>query len=178
MSRPVPVSFSRLSQSFSASAPDSRTDSGTRHVSISVRRIEIERHVAGIAMRLAIPIRAYDGVLLACDEQAEPRLYRISLVHSDPDLSIELHRTVDSPHVLALWRNWAEFFGKPALYGEASGQPQQRRDVSRPRPRRRGDEIAKRRPRFLKRRRGGSSTAPWILAAFANPTARRAPEQH
>jgi hypothetical protein len=175
MSRPIAVSFSRLSQSFSASAPDPRTDSGTRHISITARRIEIERQVAGIAMRLAVPIRAYDGVLLACDEQAEPHLYRISLIHSDPDLSIELHRTADSPDVLALWRNWAEFFGKPALYGEASGQPQQRRDVSRPRPRRRGDQIAKRRPRFLKRRRGGTSIATWTATAFAIPAARSAP---
>ena len=128
-------------------------------------------------MRLAIPIRAYDGVLLACDEQAEPRLYRISLVHSDPDLSVELHRAVDSPGVLALWRDWAEFFGKPALYGEGNTQARQRCQVSRPRPRRRGDQIAKRRPRFLKRRRGGTSTAPWIAGTFAVPAACCAPAQ-
>ncbi len=177
MSRPVPLSFSPLSQSFSASAPDARTDSGTRHISITARRIEIERQVAGIAMRLAVPIRAYDGVLLACDEQAEPRLYRISLIHPDPDLSIELHRAVDCPGVLALWRHWAEFFRKPALYGEGSTQARQRCTVSRPRPRRRGDQIAKRRPRFLKRRRAGNSIATWTAAALAIPATRCGPAQ-
>lgn len=173
MSRPLPVFLHRLSQSFSASAPDPRTDSGSRDISITARRIEIERQVAGIVMRLAIPIHAYDGVLLACDEQAESRLYRVSLVHPDPDLSIELHRTIDCPSVLALWRSWAEFFGKPAFYGEGSGQGRQRSNVSRLRPRRRGDQIAKRRPRFLKRRRAGNSVASWIAAVATIPAARR-----
>lgn len=166
MSRPVPVSFGRFSQSFSTSAADARTDSGTRQISITARRIEIERHVAGIAMRLAVPIRAYEGVLLACDEKAEPRLYRISLVHADPDLSIELHRAADSPGILALWRDWAEFFGKPALYGEEGSQSRRHCTLSRPRPRRRGDQIAKRRPRFLKRRRAGTSIATWVAGTF------------
>ena len=177
MSRPLPVSFVRLSQSFSASAPDARTDSGTRQISITSRRIEIERQVAGIAMRLAVPIRAYEGVVLASDEQAEQRLYRISLVHPDPDLSVELHRAVDAPGILALWRNWAEFFGRPALYGEDSSQPRQRSNFSRARPRRRGDQNTKRRPRFLKRRRAGGSIGMRSATTLAMPAASYSPAE-
>jgi hypothetical protein len=159
MSCPVPVSIGGLSNAFAASVPDARTDTGTRHISITARRIQIERQVAGITMRLAVPIHAYEGIVLAYDDQADGRLYRISLVHADADLCVELHRAPDMPGLLTIWRNWAEFFGKPPLYGEATSQTRPRCHFAPRRPRRRGDIIAKRRPRFLKRRRAAGSHA-------------------
>lgn len=156
MSRVVPISVRPSSQSFTTSAPDPRADGGVRHIAMSARGIRIERQVSGIQMLLAVPICAYAGVVLTSEETADARIYRISLVHTDADLTIELHRGVDSPSIVTIWRNWAEFFGKPALYGETSSGAQ--REVcrsGRPRPRGRGDVIQKRRPRFLKRRRSG-----------------------
>ena len=152
MSPAVPIALPFWSQSFKMSAPDPRADGGTRQIKVSWRGVRIERHISGIQILLAVPIHAYAGVVLTCDETVEPRLYRVNLVHPDPDLTIELHCEADSPSIVPIWRNWAEFFGKTAIYGD--GQAELYR-FGRPRPRRRGDLIPKRRPRFLKRRGGG-----------------------
>ncbi len=156
MSLPIPISLSRSSQSFAASAPDARADGGIRHIRMSSRGIRIERQVAGVKMHLAVPIHGYEGVVLTFEEDGDQRLCRIALVHRDPEFTVELHRSPDSPSVLAIWRNWADFFAKPALYRDmANAGQRQLLGFARSRPRRRGQALGKRRPRFLKRRRCG-----------------------
>ncbi len=145
-----------ISQSFAASAPDSRADGGLRTIRLNQRGVRIERLVAGIKMHLAVPIHAYEGVVLTCDEHADQRLYTIALVHHDPELSVVLHEAPESPAVLMIWRSWADFLSKPALYREtmsAAQKPPQ--GAAWPRPRRRGRSLSQRRPRFLQRRRCG-----------------------
>lgn len=148
------------SQNFEFLAPDPRADGGSRRILVSARCVRIERQVSGIEMQLAVPLRAYTGITLTCDETAEPRLYCITLAHPDPDLSVELHRGTDSPEIISLWRNWSAFFGTTPIYGDSdsAGAPDLCR-LKRLRPRRRGALIPKRRPRFLKRRRGGQMLA-------------------
>lgn len=156
MSLPTRISLSRSSQSVAASAPDARADGGVRQIRLSPRGVRIERQVAGIKMLLAVPIHGYEGVVLTCDEHAEQRLYKIALVHQDPELTIELHEALESPAVLTIWRSWADFFAKPALYREtASAAQRELYSIAWPRPRRRGQPLNERRPRFLKRRRCG-----------------------
>jgi hypothetical protein len=137
---------------FDICALDERADGGVRHIRMSPRGIAIERQLNGVKMHLVVPIRGYEGVVLTCDEQ---RFCRIALVHQDEDLTIELYQAAESPAVLAIWRGWAEFFAKPALYHEP---PVTRGDLSGmgwALPRRRGLRLDERRPRFLKRRRCG-----------------------
>ncbi len=147
------------SQSFATSAPDSRADGGIRMVRLNRRGVSIERQVNGIKMHLAVPIRAYEGVVLTCDDHADRRLYKVALVHHDPELSVLLHEAIESPAILTVWRSWAEYFSKPPLFHEAPSISQMElRSMARPRPRRRGRLLSSRRPRFLKRRRCGCMT--------------------
>ncbi len=144
------------SQGFAASAPDSRADGGVRTVRISQRGIRIERLVAGIKMHVVVPINTYEGVILTCDDRADLRLYRVALVHHDTELSVLLHEAIESPAVLTVWRSWAEYFSKPAIYRETPNAGQTAHpNIAGPRPRRRGQRHNDRRPRFLKRRRCG-----------------------
>jgi len=140
------------SGSFDASAPDARADGGIRHIRMSLRGIAIERQVAGVKMHLMVPIHSYEGVVLTCDEQ---RLYRIALVHQDAELTIELHEAAESPAILTIWRSWADFFAKPALYRESPVAQKDLSSMAWAPPRRRGLRLDERRPRFLKRRRCG-----------------------
>jgi hypothetical protein len=153
MSPSLRLSLSPASHKLAAAAPDARADGGIRHIRLSPRGVRIERQIGGIKMHLAVPIHVYEGVLLSCDEEADQRLYKIALLHQDPELTIELDQGCDSPAALILWRSWANFFAKPALFHEpASGTEPPADDIARARPRRRGESLAKRRPRFLKRR--------------------------
>ena len=123
-------------------------------VRFSQRGVHIERLIAGIKMHLVVPIQTYDGVLLSCDDHVDPRVYRVSLIHRDGELSILLHEAIDSPFILTIWRSWAKYFSKPALYRDPTNAGQtERHKIARPRPRRRGQRLNDRRPRFLKRRR-------------------------
>lgn len=159
---------SRHSQSFAASAPDCRADGGVRSVRLNQRGVRIERLVAGIKMHLAVPIHAYEGVVLTCDEQADSRLCKVALVHQDPELSVVLHEAPESPAILTVWRSWAEFFSKPALYREAPSSGQREpQNIAWPRPRRRGLRLSDRRPRFLKRRRCGCIARISMMAGAA-----------
>ncbi len=144
------------SQSFTASAPDSRADGGLRTIRFSPRGVHIERRVAGIKMHLAVPICSYEAVILTCDDRAGQRCCTVALAHHDPELTIVLHEAPETPEVLTIWLSWAEFFAKPALCGEAASTSHKGMNVAAlPRPRRRGQPLTERRPRFLKRRRCG-----------------------
>jgi hypothetical protein len=146
------MSLEKPAQCFDASAPDLRADGGLRHIRMSARGIAIERQVAGVKMHVMVPIHSYEGVVLTYDEQ---HFYRVSLVHPDPELTIDLHHAPESPAVLTIWRNWAQFFARPALYQEAPAMQPELLSVAWAPPRRRGLKFDQRRPRFLKRRRCG-----------------------
>jgi hypothetical protein len=148
--------FDSASQSFATSAPDSRADGGIRTIRFSPRGVRIERQVAGIKMYLAVPICAYEAVVLTCEDRADQRYCTVSLVHHDPEMTVVLHEAPEAPEVLTIWRSWAHFFARPALCGEALGTSHKEiRGLGLPRPRRRGQPLTERRPRFLKRRRCG-----------------------
>ncbi len=68
--------------------PDQRADGGTRTIRLSARGIRIDRALGGVKMRLAVPIEAYRGVVLTREDKLQRRFYRLTLDHSDADLSI------------------------------------------------------------------------------------------
>jgi hypothetical protein len=80
--------------------------------------------------------------------------------HRDPALSIELYTAPDSTDVVAEWQLWSRVLGLPQLVTDADGnfsEPYPRigsvRHKAPTARRRRRSPLAKRRPRFLARRR-------------------------
>ncbi len=71
-------------------ADDPRADGGQRQIFIAAHEIAIDRKVAGVRMRLALPIRAFRGVSLALLQGPRGSFYRVALDHSDPDLRVTL----------------------------------------------------------------------------------------
>ena len=106
----------------------------------------------------------------------QPAGVAVYLEHRDPALSIELYSAENSDDVVAEWQLWSRVLGVPALVAGSDGE------FSEPFPRlgavlckapaqrrRRRSPLAKRRPRFLTRRRAGVSR---VVAARASASAR------
>ncbi|MGO9942203.1 MAG: DUF6101 family protein [Rhodoblastus sp.] len=96
-------------------ARDPRADGGQRQISIAADAIAIDRRVAGVRMRLALPIRAFRGVSLAMVENAHGCFYRVTLDHRDPDLTVTLAEARSENEIAPEWKAWAQFFQLPRL---------------------------------------------------------------
>ncbi len=71
-------------------AADPRADGGQRRVSLAADAVAIDRRVAGVAMRLALPIDCFRGVSLSLLENGRGLFYRVALDHADPELAVTL----------------------------------------------------------------------------------------
>ena len=143
-------------------ASDAVADERVRHVELHRERVILRRAVQGMRVALNVPVTAFLGIavrLIAATGE-EPARAAVMLEHRDPALSIELFAAPDSDDVMAEWRLWSRVLGLPLLVADADGI------VSEPFPRlgavrlkaptarrRRRSPLAKRRPRFLVRRR-------------------------
>ena len=149
-------------------AADRRADGAKRNVSIERRHVLIERRVAGIAMRIGLAASAYRGVALLLDAtRSGAAFYRVSLVHRDPDLTVELYAAHHDRDVVAEWQAWAAYFVLPKLVEREPGRFETAEAtlgavaIGRGlRLRRRGAILSKRRPRIRLRRRVPLSYAP------------------
>jgi hypothetical protein len=96
--------------------------------------------------------------------------YAVELAHRDPDLSVTLCEAEDDADIRAEWRLWARFLGLPTLVEREEGraEPEGARlgelVVAQRKPRRRGGAMARRRPRFLARRKTGRGSQGLSLA--------------
>ncbi len=125
-------------------ARDIRADGGVRQVEIHRERVVLRRAVLG--MRMAINVRVTDFIgigLRGIDGEAQ----MLALIHRDPSLTIPLAISADREEIAAAAAAWSDIFGLPQLPEEKRREPAARR--------RRRNVIAKRRPRFLVRRRVG-----------------------
>ncbi|HUO53794.1 MAG TPA: DUF6101 family protein [Rhodoblastus sp.] len=143
-------------------ADDPRADSGQREIGIGAQAIAIDRCVAGVKMRLSVPVRSFRGVALALREGARGFYYRLALVHADPELDIVLAEAENEQDVARDWMAWAEFFDLPRLaqgaegavalversFGEVKAREAQ--------PRRRGWPLKGRRSAMSARRKAGA----------------------
>lgn len=143
-------------------APDRNADGGARAVELSSERVVMARRLGPVAMRIALPISAYQGVamrLLPGATELEDR-FEVRLVHQDSGLDVPLYEAADDENVIAEWRRWAGALGLPLLLEGADGAliATEKRmgalEISRTLPRRRRSFLS-RRPRFLARRRAG-----------------------
>lgn len=161
----------RTGRPLPAQPADRRADDHARTVSLSRDTVRIDRTVGGIAMRVAVPVRNYQGVALTLASDAEGALaYRLHLVHADRDLCVALDEASDDQDIVADWRLWSRFLRLPALVERRPGAVE-RADPSlgdlllgegatERRPRR-----SRRRPRFLLRRKTGVLGATPVVHA-------------
>jgi hypothetical protein len=160
-SRPQTAVSHEGSGAFVFIAADRRADGAVRNVAIERRQVIIERRVAGIAMRIGIAASAYRGVALSLGStRSGTTFYRVSLVHRDPDLGVELYAARHDRDVVAEWRAWATYFALPKLVEREPGRFEtaeiQLGAVAIGhglKLRRRGAALSKRRPRIRLRRR-------------------------
>jgi hypothetical protein len=149
---------------------DPRSDGGRRRIDILDHEVLIERSIAGVKMRIALPFTLYEGVALDVAREADgaDRL-TVRLVHDDPDLDVPLYESHDDSEITAVWQSWSRRLGLPLMIADCEGgyvEPFPRLGslaVSRPRPRRMPVHVAKRRPRFLTRRRTGRPAAKPVV---------------
>ena len=145
-------------------ANDAVADERVRHVELHPERVILRRAVQGMRIALNVPVQAFRGVAIRLmpDADGVPSGFAVYLEHQDPALSIELYSAQDSQDVVAEWQLWSHALGVPCLVTGDDGAltasipmlgavrskgPAQRR--------RRRSTVAKRRPRFLARRRAG-----------------------
>jgi hypothetical protein len=102
-------------------ACSARADGGRWTVLLDPDFVIISRRVNGMRMHLSVPIDHYEGVAIAGYERQEGSLYRIRLVHPDPELSVTLKESRDRPFIIDAWAEWAAFFAAPLLIEDADG---------------------------------------------------------
>ena len=147
-------------------AADAVADEQVRHVELHRERVILRRAVRGMRIALNVPVKAFRGVsirlLAATDER--PAGVGVYLEHLDPALSIELYAADNSDDIVAEWQSWSRVLGLPQLVAGSDGgfhAPFPQIGAVRCKPptqrRRRRSAVARRRPRFLARRRAGVS---------------------
>ena len=105
-------------------ADDPRADNGKRQISIAADAIAIDRRVAGVAMRLALPVKSFRGVSLTLLENDRGAFYRVALDHADPDLRVTLAESAGEADIAGEWRAWADFFQLPRIaFGPEATSP-------------------------------------------------------
>jgi hypothetical protein len=152
-------------------ASDPRADGRRREVMLARGRVQIARSVAGVRMKISLAASAYRGVVLRLRGLEEQQFsYEVELAHRDPDLSVTLLEANDDSEVQAEWRLWAKFLGLPALVEREEGRSEPDATqlgelmVGQRKPRRRGAAMARRRARFLTRRKIGRGSPGPSLA--------------
>jgi Family of unknown function (DUF6101) len=142
-------------------------DERVRHVELHRERVIMRRAVQGMRIALNVPVKAFRGVSirLVPEQDATPAGVAVYLEHVDPALSIELYAAPNADDIVAEWHLWSRVLGLPRLVAGSDGVlsepfPQLGAVCCKPpaQRRRRRSPLAKRRPRFLMRRRAGVRT--------------------
>jgi hypothetical protein len=135
---------------------DARSDNRQREIAFADRSVVIARRVAGIAMRVQVPLTSYQGVRLSLGTEGEgATLHTIELLHRDPDLSVPLYQAADPRVIATEWCAWANSLSLPRLFEDFPADCTPGESVFAA-PRRRGSAVAKRRTRFARQRKTGA----------------------
>lgn len=142
---------------------DQRADGGQREVTLRKQGVLISRRRDGVRMNIGVPAQAYQGVAINVVDDATSR-YRIVLLHRDADLAVVLNETDDRYDALAHLQYWGVYFDLPLFIERKAGALEcieHRIDNlvcgSAHAHRRAGQMVAKRRGRFLVRRKPGQT---------------------
>lgn len=145
-----------------------RTESpATAH--LTAERVLLKRALpSGLPVSLDLPVDAYEAVAVRIlpGTRVDSLMVVLELMHADPALSVPLAVAEDFDGLVADWHAWGRVFRLPLVLVEADGLAHlienrlgavTLKDVS---PRRRS-VLARRRPRFLARRKtGGAGPQP------------------
>ncbi|TCK30009.1 hypothetical protein EV667_0094 [Ancylobacter aquaticus] len=102
--------------------PDPGADDRVRQVELGRHHVVLRRRVAGVPMRAARPLAAYQGLAVELlDPDGDSDGVAIVLAHEDPALSVTLYSAPHINDVVAEWRGWSEALGLPMLVSEADG---------------------------------------------------------
>ncbi len=104
---------------------DPRADDGRRLILLGRRIVTIKRRLLGMKMHLSVPVETYVGIVMAREGQHDGVVYRVTLAHRDPDLSVTLKESRSRSAMIQAWHHWSSYFSVPVV-----GEPQSRR--SRP----------------------------------------------
>ena len=133
-------------QSLSLTTVDPRADGARRHVDVSVSTVTIERRLHGVKMRIAVPISAYHGLVIAV--RLPSARATLTLRHMDRDFDVTL-ADGDAMEVARIAKAWSDAAHQPIVIERAFI------GMSDPIPRRTKRAAPKRRSRFARRRKVG-----------------------
>ncbi len=102
---------------------DPAADGGARLIELHQDHLVLRRRMAGIAMKLRLEFRAYQGIAVALlDPDGDDEGVAIVLIHADPALSVTLYSAPHIDDVVAEWRRWSSDLGLPMLGTEPEGR--------------------------------------------------------
>jgi hypothetical protein len=149
-------------------ARDRGADGQMRDIELDRERVVLKRAVAGIRMKVGVPLREFRGVALRTlpPDGAEPAAVSITLEHRDDALTVPLYVAVEGDDAMAEWKSWGRVLGVPLLVDDGEGALREpfrrigRVGIGQPGPRRRRRAAIKwRRPSILMRRKPGRPSA-------------------
>ncbi|RAI38149.1 DUF6101 family protein [Rhodoplanes roseus] len=142
---------------------DTAADTRERIVELDRDQVVVRRAVAGMRMKVALPVASFLGVALRVvppDDTSEGSV-AVVLEHRDQALTVPLFVADDGTDAVAEWQLWANVLGLPLLVAEPDGTlrepfarlgavrvavPQLRRRRSSPVKRRRASILMRRKP--------------------------------
>jgi hypothetical protein len=145
-------------------ARDGGADGQIRDIELDGERVVLKRAVAGIRMKVGVPVREFAGVTMRTlpPEGGEPAAVAIMLEHRDSGLTVPLYVAPEGDDAMAQWKCWSRVLGVPLLVTESDGVLREpfprigRVRIGNPGPRRRRRAAIKwRRPSILMRRKPG-----------------------
>lgn len=153
-------------------ARDIGADGQVRDIELDRDRVVLNRAVAGIRMKVGVPVHEFSGVTMRTlpPEGEEPAVVAVMLEHRDIGLTVPLYVATEGDDALAQWKSWSRVLGVPLLVVDGDGALREpfgrigRVALGKPGPRRRRRAAIKwRRPSILMRRKPGRpAVAPTV----------------
>lgn len=143
---------------------------------VSVCRTEVRIVVDG-ERPVTHPVNTYRGVAVRAEHGAGEPVFRLSLEHEDPSLTVLLAEGTDIAEVANEWQAWGKALSLPLIAVEPDGTIQAELNTmgvvlaERPSPRRRGSPLVGRRSRFARMRR--AAALPRVVAVATGPEGER-----
>jgi hypothetical protein len=149
-------------------ARDRGADGQIRNIELDRERVVLNRAVAGIRMKVGVPLCEFRGVALRTlpPDGTDPAAVAVTLEHRDDALTVPLYVATEGDDAMAEWKSWSRVLGVPLLVDDGEGALREpfrrigRIGVGQPAPRRRRRAAIKwRRPSILMRRKPGRPQA-------------------